>query len=377
MRRDDPGPYALEVLAAMQPPQVFTTDQAALRARYIRWFEEASGRTLYPVQVEMLLIETLAYAMGMMGEEGQAAAEQHLVAFANAAGLAALGPNRSTPRLPAAKARVTLRFALTAARLETTLIPAGTRVGSGDVIFATLAPAVIAIGATSVDAAAEAESAGSAGNGFILGQIATVLDPIAGVTATNITVPDGGAGVEAVDLYRLRVANAFERISTGGSFAWYRETAMGVSSAIIDMAVVRPQPCYIDLYPLTLTGAAGVGLRDQVAAAFDTPEIREIRFGDLVTVKPSVSVAGAPVLAVRTRGAAATITEDARLAGEAVLTGWRQRLGADVAPSDVEAAVKVLPGVVDAELAGLPFAQLQPWEYLDAAALVVNTTVLS
>jgi phage-related baseplate assembly protein len=377
MRADTPGPYSLDALATAQRPALFTTDAAELKRRYVAWFEAETGRTLYPMQVEMLLIETLAYAMSVLGEEAQKIAEQHLVALADIDGLERLGPNRSTPRLPQARARATIRFSIAAPRPESVLIPVGTRVGAGGAdVFATLAPAVIAAGATQVDVTAEAAAPGVSGNGFLAGQLTQMLDPISGVLAANITESAGGADVEAPELYRLRLANAFERISTGGSWAWYRETTMGVSSAIIDAAVIRPTPCVVQIYPLTLAGAAGVDLRNQVAATFNTATARDIRFGDDVFVLPPVAVLGNAALAVRTRGAAPTIAQDAWAAASAVLLRWRQRLGSTIAPSDVEAAVKALPGVIDAELSGLAFAQLAENEFLVTTLAAPSITVL-
>lgn len=376
MRRDDPGPYSLDALKTLPAPQLFTVDAQAWKARLVTWFEDETGRTLYPMQIEMLLIEVLAYAMSVLGEEAQAVAEQHLVALAGIAGLERLGPNRSTPRLAASRARVTLRFSIPQARAEAVFIPAGTRVGTGNGVFFTLAPCVIAIGALSADVTAEAELSGLAGNGFLPGQLTSMLDLVAGVVVTNPTESSGGADAEDPELYRLRLANAYERISTGGSFAWYRETAIAVSSAIIDVAVVRRQPCIIDIYPLTLTGAAGVDLRNQVLATFNTAEAMDIRFGDDVFVKPPVAVTGAPVLTIRGRSMASTIQADATAAAQAVLKVWRERLGAAVAPSDIEKAVKSLTGVIDAEVSGLAFQQLQRFEFFVATSLTINIVVL-
>jgi phage-related baseplate assembly protein len=376
MRLDAPGPYSLDALKAMPRPVLFNTDAANWRSTLTGWFEQETGRTLYPAQVETLLIETLAYAMGLLGEEAAATAAQHLVAFADDAGLGLLGVNRSTARLKPAFARCSMRFSIASVRAASVTIAAGTRVGSGSAVFRTLAPVVIAAGQLSVTTTVEAVEAGIGGNGFLPGQITALLDPIGGVVAANTTASEGGADIEPIEAYRVRVANAFERISTGGSQAWYRETALGVSPAIVDVAIVRPQPCYVDIYPLTLTGAAGVSLRALVQAAFDAASILDIRFGDLVTVKAPVAVAANPVIAVRVRGAGSTIAADASVVAEDVLNGWRQRLGSTIAPSELEAAIRQLTGVVDAEVSGLAFQQLSPSQFLAASAAVINVTVL-
>lgn len=373
MRLDDPGPYAIDTLAAMTPPQLFSTDAQALKARYVGWFEEATGRTLYPMQVEMLLIEALAFAVSIIGEEAQAALEAQLVAFSTGANLDALGPNRSTARLPAAKALTTLRFSIEAIRAANVNIPAGTICAAGNAgRFATIAVGVIRAGTLTADVPAEAVEVGEAANGYGIDQITTIEAPIEGVSVSNITVSAGGADVESDELYRLRLANAFDRVSSGGGYGWYRETAMGVSAALIDCGVVRPEPCYVDLYPLTSTGAAGVDLRNQVLAAFNTVRALENRFGDLVTVKVATAVTKSPVITVHARQVGASLQADATAAAMALLTEWSQRLGATLAPHDVEARVRVLPGVIDVATAGLDFEQLAESEFLVITSLTVN-----
>lgn len=376
MRIDTPGPYSLDALGATPVPILFTVDAQAWRAMLTAWFEQEAGRTLYPAQVETLLIDTLAYAMSVLGEEAQMVVEQHLVAKAGLVGLERLGPNRSTPRMPAVPARAMLRFSVVSALPHAVYIPAGTRVGTeGGAVFATLEEASIAAGSINIDVAAQAVEPGVGGNGWVTGQIAIALDPLPGVAVVNTSESSGGADAEDVELYRLRVANAFERISTGGSYAWYRETAMGASPAIVDVAVVRPQPCVIDIYPLTLAGAAASALRDVVAAAFDTRDALDIRFGDDVRVKPPAAVEGALTLVVRGRAMQATVEADASAAAQSVLKVWRERLGAIVAPSEIEAAVRRLPGVIDAEAQGLPFRRLAAYEYLVSTLTVVVEAV--
>ncbi|MFC5393081.1 baseplate J/gp47 family protein [Bosea vestrisii] len=383
-RRDADGPYSLESLAAVPVPGLFTRDPDVLKGRYVAWFEGQTNRTLYPAQVETLLIEALAYAMSLLGEEAQIAAEEHLVAKATRAGLVKLGANRSTPPLPAATARATIRFSIEVARPANVLIEAGSRVSAGDagLIFTTVAPAVIVAGSLFADAPAEADQAGAIGNGYLPGQISTMLDPVAGVAAANLATSEGGADPEEVELYRLRVANAFDRISPGGGRGWYTETAIGVSSAIIDVAVIRPEPCYVDIYPLTASGAAGMALRDQVKAAFDTREALAIRFGDEVTVKAAIAVPIAPALTIRLRGNAAGAKPVAASAANTVLTGWSQRLGAAVAPSEIEDKVKAALratgfSVADAEVGAMAFEQLAENEFaapvlIDPADVVVE-----
>jgi phage-related baseplate assembly protein len=371
LRRDEEGPYSLDALAQIPLPALFTTEASGWTDRLVTWFEEASGRKLYPMQVEMLLIETLAYALSVLGTEAQLTAEQHLVAFSDGIGLDQLGPNRFTPRLPAARARCTLQFAAAAPSASPRTVPAGTRVRAGEVVFRTLTPAVLAPAALTVAVDAEAEAEGAIGNGFAIGQITEVMDPVEGLTAANTTVSTSGADIEADDAYRLRLANAPYRISSGGGRTWYQEETLAVSSAIIDVAAVRPQPCYIELFPLTATGAAPPTLRSQIAAHFNTAEQLDIRFGDQVTVLPPVAVVHAATLTVRAANATVTLQAEAAAVAAEFLADWRLRLGAIIAPSAIEAAVRKLATVVDAEVTGLPFGRLDRDEFLMATMTTV------
>ncbi|MFA6966125.1 baseplate J/gp47 family protein [Bosea sp. (in: a-proteobacteria)] len=222
---------------------------------------------------------------------------------------------------------------------------------------------------------------GATGNGFIAGQISTMLDPLPGVSAANIATSEAGADIEDVELYRLRVANAFDAVSPGGGLGWYTETAMGVSSAIIDVAVIRPEPCYVDIYPLTAAGAAGTALRDQVKAAFNTQEALDIRFGDEVTIKVAVAVAVSPGLTIRLRGATAGAALLAATTANKTLVAWREQLGVAVAPSEIEdqvkAALKAVSFIViDVEVTDMPFEQLAEEEFAAPVLIAPEDVVL-
>lgn len=365
MRSDRPGPYSLDTLRSSPRLEIYERDPLAIKKRAIQFFQKETGRTLYEGQVEMYLIETLAYALSVAAEEAQAVAEQYLVAYADEQGLEALGPNRSTERLPAARASVLLRFTLNEPRGVSVVVPVETRVRSemADIVFMTQTEAVIAPGAVSVDVPALADVMGARANTIAAGAVTVMLDPIAGVSVTNIAAPDDGADREDADAYRLRLANAFERISKAGPEDGYREAVMGVSSAIVDCAVVRPQPCYIDIYALTETGTAGDALKGLIAATLDPETARPM--GDEVTLRDCAPIAARAVVTIRVRSGAAVVEPLALAALLKVKARWRNRLGATIAPSDLVEAVKHIAGVVDVQVDGLEYRQLAQHEYMD------------
>ena len=104
-------------------------------------FENYTSRTLYPAQVEQLLINLYAYREILVRNAIQYCGLQNLLAFAVYPMLDYLGEYLDCNRLPAQYATTTLQFTLTAAQSSDTTIASGTQVGTTDglYIFATTA----------------------------------------------------------------------------------------------------------------------------------------------------------------------------------------------------------------------------------------------
>lgn len=378
-RRDRSGPYSLDMLRALPAPALFETDPNVLKSTLVTWFEGETGRTLYPMQVEMILIETVAYLWSLLGTEAQLAHRQRYTALADAIWLEQLGAGLGTPRGQPARALTTLAFALSAPASSSVVVPAGTRVSAGAAatVFSTDVDLLFGTGDTVRSVAATALEAGAAANAVAPGGLSSILDPVAGVASVaNTTTTEGGADLEDVELYRLRVANALERVSGAGPRAGYAEDVMAVSAAIIDVAVVRPAPCYIDIYPLTASGPAGPDLRAFVAASLD-PET-ERPMGDEVTVKPPVAVTYAIVLAVRARRDLGAVQSAALAVAQDVTARWRRALGASldggISDTDIIDRVRALPNVVHCEVAGLDYLAIGEAEFPVCTGITVNVT---
>src|SRR5271156_6908404 len=125
-------------------------DKILILADRVAEFEAAAGRTLYPAQVERLLINLYAYRKSLVRNAIQYAAEQNLLAFATFPMIDYLGQLLSVSRLASQPALTTLQFTLTGALTVPFTIPAGTLAGTSDgqFAFATSATIVIATGAT-------------------------------------------------------------------------------------------------------------------------------------------------------------------------------------------------------------------------------------
>lgn len=172
--------------------------------------------------------------------------------------LAALYGDRAL-RLPGQQATTTLRFTLSAPLAAGATIPKGTLCQApNSVIFETLAAITIPPLLTFADVGAQAIVAGTLGNGFVPGQITSVINwnQPWGITVTNTVVTAGGSDAEDDDQYRYRVWLAIESFSTCGPREAYEFWALSAHPDIIQ-CVVHSAPEIageVWLYPLLKGG---------------------------------------------------------------------------------------------------------------------------
>ncbi|MUO78136.1 phage baseplate assembly protein [Agrobacterium vitis] len=371
----DPVKRTIEDLRANGAPDFFERDPSVLKATYKAQFEKVTGRTLYPAQTEMYLIELQAYAHSLLAEAAQTATLQNTAVFAEGVHLENRGASVSTFRLLAQPASTTLRFTLSAVRDVETAIAKGTRVASGNAVtFATDADLIIPAGALTGDVAATAEATGAAWNGLAVGTVKDILDPVAYVTsAANITVVSGGSDIEDAERFRLRVVNALFTVAKTGPKNGYREHALAVDPDIIDVAVVRPEPGKINIYPLMRTGLPSAELKAAVLAYLNPETLRPM--GDEVTVLSPEPVDFDALLTVRSASAVTGLEAACRSAAVAAFAPYTQQLGSQVAPSVIISAVKAVSGVTDVEASGFAFTDLADHQFATLASLTISIQV--
>ena len=371
----DPVKRAIEELRAAGAPSFFERDPRVWKAVLKARFEEASGRTLYPAQTEMFLIETASYALSLLGEAAQMGVEQNTIVFAEGVHLENRAANVSTFRLLAQPAKTTIEFRLSTVRLLDTVIRKGTRVAAGNVVtFATDVDLVIPAGMLAASVPATAEVPGGIWNGLGIGKVTDILDPVAFVTsAANIADISGGTDIEDIERFRLRSANALFKIAKTGPAKGYREHVMDVSPDIVSVAVIRPEPGVIHIYPLLKTGLPLPELKAQILAHLDPELLRPM--GDDVYVLEPEPVEFAGVLTVRVSEAAAGQQETAEDVAMNAFAPWTQELGPQIAPSVVTSAVKALPRVTDVSLAGFAFTDLARHQFPVLTSLTANIVV--
>lgn len=273
---------------SLPEPNFIDRDPEAITAEIVAMYEEKSKKTLYPAQIDRIMIDIIAYRETLIRTGIQEAAKQNLLAFAVAPMIDYLGQLVGVDRLPAQSSRSFLRFAIPTPLLTELVIDVGTRAESNDgsVAFETEEVAVIPAGQLFVDISSICTVAGVIGNDWQPGQISNLVDAIGNddidVTVTNRTITSGGDEEEDNDHLRDRIRLAPESFSTAGPELAYEFHVKSVHQSIIAVGIRGPELEIVDgelvsnnevpagcvfLYPLTKTGLPDENLLSLVRAS--------------------------------------------------------------------------------------------------------------
>ncbi len=369
-------------MRALPPPEFVKIDPAAIEAALVSRYEQKTGKTLYPAQIERLFIDQVAYAKTLALMAIQQAGERLLVRFSGGPILDYLGELVDTPRLLAQPARCTQVFRLPAPAPQAVLISAGTRVTSQDgrVAYVTEETVTLAAGTTEVRTTVACETPGTGGNGWAIGQIA-VLDqsPATGMTTSNETVPAGGIDDEEDGPYIERIILAPESFSTAGPEGAYIYHARAAHQSIIDVAVRggEADPAVPDgevwIYPLTNTGLPSTELLSLVQANVSGRKKRPLTDKVLTKLSPEVGYAIRGSLTLYQDADEGSALALAVKAAADYAADRRAGLGRDIVPEQIIKAVQVA-GVYRLQLTEPVFRDVASHEWANCTAIELTVT---
>ena len=239
------------------PEIVFVDSDASKVESYIlSEYENITGRSLAKGDPVRLFLLTIAAVIVLLLNKINKTGRQNLLRYANGDNLDHIGALIGVDRIAATAAVTTMQVTLSAVLGNSTIIPAGTRFTAGDnVFFALDAPMIIKVGQTSGLGGATCLETGPKGNGYIAGQLKTLVDPVPYVASVaNITTSEGGADMQDDDSYREDIHGAPERFSTAGPDGAYIYHAKRASTKIADVTVWSPSAGTVEVRPLLTTG---------------------------------------------------------------------------------------------------------------------------
>ena len=311
-------------------------------ADYESFISEATGQTVSLERSSVHRMELYAaaaqiyQAMQYIDRQGK----QSILKYSYSDFLDNLAIFKGVTRNPATAATTTLRFTLSAERDTATGIPQGTRVSTaGAIYFATDVYAEIPAGSTTVDVPATCTVAGTDGNGFAAGELATIVDPIPYVASvTNTTATEGGAEIESDDDLAERVFLAPGAYSTAGPEDGYLYHAKAYSAAIGDVVATSNQAAgTVDIVFIMADGSTpGEEMIEGLEGYLQGKTIRPMT--DLVRVAAPQEVTYTINLTYyinRSDSAKAVTIQAAVAQAVADYQTWQRAIGRDINPSQL------------------------------------------
>ena len=219
----------------------------AMKDRY----RELTGREL--VMKEADPVRLIAYAdcllLYQIVQYADRAGKLALLKYSYGDYLENIGALKGIRRMEGAASRTTLQFTLSGQRNNVTTIPAGTRVTAGDeMYFETTDILEIAAGNITGKVNAACKVSGIKGNGYKIGELKIMVDPIPYVEKVeNLIATEGGADLETDTSLSERIYLAPSSWSTAGPDDAYRYWVRTFDPAVTDVWVGSEVPGIVEI----------------------------------------------------------------------------------------------------------------------------------
>jgi phage-related baseplate assembly protein len=320
--------------------QFISTDTDALVSNLIDEYEQMTGITVQPASPEKLFISWIASVIVQERVLNNYTGNQNIPSRAEGENLDALGDlfyDKERPEAQAAK--TTQRCNISAVQTGNILIASGTRFtdSAKTLIWETTADAYIIAGDLYSDVMIQCQTTGTVGNGYVAGQINTVIDPYEYFdTCQNITTSDGGTDISTDDEYYEMMRASQDAYSNAGAKGGYIYFAKQVSTEIADVVVNSQAAGTVNIYALMSDGtAAGTEIKNAILAACNDDFVRPLT--DFVVVEdPETVTYNIEVTYYIANGTTQTASEIQTEVDEAIETykTWQtKKQGRDINPS--------------------------------------------
>lgn len=261
--------------------QFVSTDTGEVVELLTALYEKITRTTVSPASPEKLFIQYMANVIVQERVLTNYAGNQNIPSRAEGENLDTLAELTHIQARPEAKPAVCkVKFSISEAQDTAILIPAGTRVTdpANTLIWETEADAYIPIGEASIELAVRCQTAGAVGNGYVPGQINTLVDIYDYYSeCVNTTKSDGGSDVPNDNEYYELMRASMDAYSCAGAKGSYVYFAKKVSTEIADVIANSPVPGVVKLYVLMANGElASEEIKAAVLAACSADEVRPL-----------------------------------------------------------------------------------------------------
>lgn len=243
------------------------------------YIEDKTGITLSNADPRRKFVQALVSYIVQERNNLDYAIKQNLLAYAEDEFLDHQGEGVNTPRLDEKPAETTMEFILDENRVSVLVVEAGTLFLVGeDTFFETQETFEVPIGQHSIQVKAICTEPGEKGNGYLPGEISSLVQPLPWVKEVrNITISSGGVEVEDNDQYAERIRMAPESFSVAGPEEAYKYWAKTTSQEIVDVEILNPSDGVVDIRVLLKDGELpSQELLDNVLATCSDKNIRPL-----------------------------------------------------------------------------------------------------
>lgn len=320
--------------------QFVPTDTSKLESVLVEAYEKIVGFSTQPASPERIFISWVASIILQERVYLNYVGNQNIPSRAEGANLDALGELFYQHTRPAAtSSTVTMRFNISEAQSSAVLIPKGTRVSNGQNIFwATVEDHYITAGHTYGDVMAECQTPGTEGNGYLPGQITTIVDVFEYyISCTNLTESGGGSDAPTDDEFYEQLRQSEDNYSTAGPKGGYIAKAKAVSNDIADVLPNSPTPGEVRIYVLMNDGTiAGEEVKKAVLAACNADETRPLTDHVLVSDPDTVEYDIDATYYLNSGGPSASdVQSEVNSAVDNYVMWQAGKLGRDINPSEL------------------------------------------
>lgn len=245
-------------------------------------------------------------------------------------------------------------------------------------VWETVEDIYVNAGETYADVIIQCQTTGTAGNGYVAGQINTIVDLFAYFqSCANLNESDGGGDKASDEEFYELLRLSMDAYSTAGARGSYVYWAMQVDTKIADVIAASPTPGVVKLYILMNDGTiATEEIKGKVLAACSADDRRPLT--DFVSVDDPEKVEYNVDLTYYIQSDAEASAEELALAVEEKVkkfTDWQSaKLGRDINPSRL-ISLLMETGIKRVELKEPAFTSLRDGSGTEAPQVAVLGTV--
>lgn len=369
--------YRNYTMTNLPEPNFIERDAEKITAEWIALYEEKTGKTLQPAQLERILIDVGAYRENLLRIKIQEVAKTNLLNYASIDVLEHLGELVGVKKLDGKPAKTIFRFEIDDILDFDIFIKAGCEIETtdGEYIFKTDEDINLKAGNLSVDVNGTCTTTGAGANNYVINSVTNLLTPIDYIsTVYNTHITYGGADEEDKESLRERIRLAPESYSNAGSKGAYKFHTLSAHQSVIDVEVMSSSAGVVDIYPLLNTGNPNSEMIQLITDYLSSEKVRPLTDKVVVHSPQKVNFNINAILYLYIDADENSVRQLVNEQLEKYKKELSSKLGKDIVPTQIIAILNSIYGVYKVELVTPAFQKLSKnqWASLENIEITIG-----